>query len=1103
VQHHPPFQLVDIKQKIGGFSFVRAEGYYSQGRVGSIQFEENYLSAEVQGTQRKPYLAKIFTEKKGFFSVCSCPMMTDCKHVGALAIKAVSEWGSVQNGKGIDSRSPEWSDVLSKLIDQPSFHEDVRAEIQILFQWTESENTSSPLKVRPCIFYPAEQKTSMTEITWKDCFYDYSRRFDFVSRSQSWYLRQWAQILCTSYHDRSPWLPISHKKAFEAWHLLLDHKKAGVRLFFGSKSQKKECAVDTQKDVTMKVILSDENGGVRLEGNIVLGDENVSQDCVEFFGDPPVFALLLAQKKFYQSSHEYFYAPLSFHPVKFISKNTLENLTGKPLFIPDKQIPSFVNEFAPKLVRDYTVENKSSRVILPARIYPKAVIDVKKIDAQSLKVSLSWLYGEKRVPYEDAINSFGLLEYSLRKMLEENLSSLPSFWMQASSSDRGRLKSQADLFWADAVYFVKEILPKLLLLQDVEVKRHGEIPDFVYDNGEASAEFSIEESMQKEDWFDLHTGIKIGDRTVAFEKIFSALAAKQEYLFLENGHYFSLNTPFFDRLRQLIERSDSLVSWNKEKIQLTRYQAGWWGELQKLGIVKSQSLRWNESLRGVLDHASIALEEPPPLFKGTLRSYQAEGVAWMRFLHAKHLGGVLADDMGLGKTVQTLAFVAACCHEKKIGSEKTPVLIVAPTSVVENWDAEISHFVPSLEKIIMRSGDRSASLARLQHADIVVTSYALLARDKEHFEKIHWDAIVVDEAQFVKNHQSRAYSIVRSLKGVTKIALTGTPMENNLMELWSIFSIACPGLFVSPEKFKEFFQRPIERDNQPQALKLLRSCIRPFILRRTKENVESQLPPKTEQTLCLSMNDEQRKIYDLALQKERKRVLGLLEEGGLKKHRFEILTALMRMRQLCLHPGLVDKKYSKIPSEKIDALLDQLEVLLAENHRVLIFSQFTSFLSLIKKRLDKVKVKYLYLDGATKNRKEVLGDFSKDSSYPVFLISLKAGGMGLNLTSADYCILMDPWWNPAVEAQAVDRTHRIGQTKPVMVYRMIAQDTIEEKVVKLQEKKKMLFKNVLDEGEIFSKLVTDEDIKNIFESEFVEPQSRSKSEIAARFQRSQ
>jgi SNF2 family DNA or RNA helicase len=336
--------------------------------------------------------------------------------------------------------------------------------------------------------------------------------------------------------------------------------------------------------------------------------------------------------------------------------------------------------------------------------------------------------------------------------------------------------------------------------------------------------------------------------------------------------------------------------------------------------------------------------------------------------------------------------------------------------------------------------------------------------------------MVLDEAQYVKNHQSQIYQCARKLPAPVKIAITGTPMENNLMELWSLLSITAPGLFPNPARFKEYYVQPIEKRKDRELLGQLKRRIRPLILRRTKEQVARDLPPKQEQVLEVELHVRHRRIYQTHLQRERQKILGLI--GDLNANRFTILRSLTLLRQLSLHPALVDTAHGDIPCAKIDTLVDQIGDVAAGGHRALVFSQFTGFLAHIKHRLAAAGIDYCYLDGSTRDRTGVLNTF-KNGAASVFLISLKAGGFGLNLTEADYCFLLDPWWNPATEAQAIDRTHRIGQTRNVMVYRLIAKDTIEEKVLALQQRKAELFASVLDDGEAFGGALTVEDIKSL------------------------
>jgi SNF2 family DNA or RNA helicase len=353
----------------------------------------------------------------------------------------------------------------------------------------------------------------------------------------------------------------------------------------------------------------------------------------------------------------------------------------------------------------------------------------------------------------------------------------------------------------------------------------------------------------------------------------------------------------------------------------------------------------------------------------------------------------------------------------------------------------------------------------------------LFRLDFDEYAQPPWSGVIMDEAQFAKNHQSKIYQCVRQLPASFKLAITGTPMENSLLELWSLLSITAPGLFPNPARFAEYYARPIEKHGDADLLAQFRRRIKPLVKRRTKEQVAADLPPKQEQVLEVDLTPRHRKIYQTHLQRERQKVLGLIDD--LNRNRFTILRSLTLLRQLSLHAGLVDEKHAKLSSAKIDALLEQLHDVVDGGHRALVFSQFTGFLDLVRRSLDAAGVPYCYLDGKTRNRAAVVKQF-KSGEAPVFLISLKAGGFGLNLTEADYCFLLDPWWNPATEAQAVDRTHRIGQTRNVMVYRLIAKGTIEEKVMELKARKAALFAGVMDEGNAFGGSLDADDIRGLF-----------------------
>lgn len=513
--------------------------------------------------------------------------------------------------------------------------------------------------------------------------------------------------------------------------------------------------------------------------------------------------------------------------------------------------------------------------------------------------------------------------------------------------------------------------------------------------------------------------------------------------------------------------------------------------------------------------SSLNREYPiPASLRATPRPYQVEGYRWLTFLYEHRMGGILADDMGLGKTVQALALLAHAMEEHRAASERAaergesvepfaPFLVVAPTSVISNWAAEAERFLPEAKVVTITetTAGKTPLAERIAGAHLVLTSYTLLRMDEDAYTGYArtlgsgvddstgerstpegWGALLLDEAQFVKNTGTRAWSIARAMPARTKIAMTGTPIENNLMELWALLAIVADGLFPSARAFRDLYARPAESGEDPAhaaaTAARLRRRIRPLMLRRTKELVAAELPAKNDTRVNLPLAPGHRRIYDTHLQRERQKVLGLLED--MDKNRFTIFQSLTLLRRLALDAALIDPDaYEGVTSAKREYLVERLPELLAGGHRVLVFSQFTGYLKSIARALSEKGIDHLYLDGSTRNRAEVIEAF-RAGTAPVFLISLKAGGFGLNLTEADHVFIMDPWWNPAAEQQAVDRIHRIGQEREVHVYRLVAEGTIEEKVMQLKESKAALFDAVVGEGEFASAAVTTEDVRELF-----------------------
>jgi superfamily II DNA or RNA helicase len=755
-------------------------------------------------------------------------------------------------------------------------------------------------------------------------------------------------------------------------------------------------------------------------------------------------------------------------------------LSGDSLEVPAASQSAFLSRYYPRLRRMATVISSDGSFTPPVVSEPKLVLRADYGDGHNLDVVWEWAYqvgdAELRAPLAPDDAGFRDTEAERRVIAALDIPPGSSPGLVSPSAERPR-QSVSRLRGLDTMRFTTEVLPLLSAQDDISVEVSGEVPDYREAGDSLEIGVSADERADDSDWFDLGITVTVEGQPVPFGELFVALANHQSHLLLPNGAYFSLDKPELTSLASLIEEARALQDQQDGgQLKISRFQAGLWEELVGLGIVRSQAASWQRSVAGLLTVSGIEQIDLPPGLRAQLRPYQLEGFRWLAFLWQHQLGGILADDMGLGKTLQTLALIE---HARAIDPEAPPFLIVAPTSVLANWSSEAARFTPDLNVVVLTdtlAKRRTTLQAAIAGADAVVTSYTLLRMDFESHASLTWAGLILDEAQYVKNHTSKAYQCARKLPAKVKIGITGTPMENNLMELWSLLSITAPGLFPNPERFREYYAKPIEKNASAQMLAQLRQRIRPLIKRRTKEQVAADLPEKQEQVLEVELSARHRKLYQTHLQRERQKVLGLI--GDIDKNRFTILRSLTVLRQLSLHAALIDESHADVSSAKIEALLEQVADVVGGGHRALVFSQFTRFLKMARAALENAGVECCYLDGSTTNRPAVIQDF-KEGTAPVFLISLKAGGFGLNLTEADYCFLLDPWWNPATEAQAVDRTHRIGQTRHVMVYRLISAGTIEEKVAALAARKAKLFSSVIDSDGAFSSSLTADDIRSL------------------------
>lgn len=638
-------------------------------------------------------------------------------------------------------------------------------------------------------------------------------------------------------------------------------------------------------------------------------------------------------------------------------------------------------------------------------------------------------------------------------------------------------------------------------LQDQTSKLHEtgwrvEIPDdigfHIHEAGEDAWFSDLQNDKGGKDWFALDLGVEIEGKRLSLvpllvDCIDQGLTASvleknldQRFLLSLGGDNDDVLSVPADRLLVLLRFFDELLATRPVrkdgKLQLDKLRAAQLATLDGLPIRAPAEL---SALSQQLENFQrITLIDPPKALKASLRDYQREGASWMQFLREFGLHGILADDMGLGKTLQTLTHILI---EKESGRMEHPSLIVAPTSVLRNWINESIKFTPSLSLLLMHGQSRKSDFKFLKQYDLVVTSYPLLVRDAEILGAQDWHIVALDEAQNIKNPKSLAAQICGSLKAKHRLCLTGTPMENHLGELWSLFQFLMPGLLSDADTFRQHYRNPIERDADAERQKQLSTRIQPLLLRRTKDAVAKELPPKTEILHTIELGKAQTDLYETIRAAMDKRVREAIAVNGLDRSQIVVLDALLKLRQVCCHPRLLKQESAQSVEEsaKTTYLMDEmLPELIEEGRRILIFSQFTEMLALIEARLKKDGTAFVKLTGSTKDRETPIREFQA-GNIPVFLISLKAGGAGLNLTAADTVIHYDPWWNPAAEAQASDRAHRIGQTKPVFVHKLICEGTIEERVVQMQQKKAALVEGLLT-GRTDKLQLTQADIQALF-----------------------
>lgn len=743
-----------------------------------------------------------------------------------------------------------------------------------------------------------------------------------------------------------------------------------------------------------------------------------------------------------------------------------------------QEAADFIQDYLPQL-------STKSEIILPEHFSlpeviqepGEAVYEISE-DAQTkhLLLDLQFSYAGHRVdPYLSDEEVMVEIEKEGRKYLIRRDMNLEKKIIDEFTQEgfKRRSSRRFETGGEDAFDFVAGTLPQLKEKAEVTGQDQLESYQLLGELGEAQVKArAVATGM---DWLELQVGFEIDGIEVSYETIQALVKEGKHYLQLPDQGFAKINTEEFGKLEEKIAELEGEVD-AEGRLKVSRYHGAYLD--QSFAIDWSEHKALGEMMQQLRELEAIPSRPLPENLQPILREYQHNGYNWMSFLHDYSFHGILADDMGLGKTVQALSYLA----DRNAQEGPKPTLVMAPTSVVFNWADEAKKFTPQLKVLVLTGPDRKEFYSQMADYDLVITSYAIFRRDVEVLNKISWRTVILDEAQNIKNYRSKTALLVKELQAEQRWALTGTPLENRLSELWSIFDFLMPGFLGNYPHFKRKYQQPIELHHSKEHLERLRRRIYPFVLRRLKSEVASELPPKTEVTNLCEMNADQRKLYQEVLAACRRQVFTEVESKGIEKSQISILTALLRLRQVCCHPELLGPTFRKkqVSSGKFEAFRDLITEVIDEGHRVLVFSQFVEMLSLLRGWLDEAKIPYEYLDGRVRKREERVKRFNEDDSIPIFLVSLRAGGTGLNLTGADYVIHYDPWWNPAVQDQATDRVHRIGQKRHVFSYKLITKDSVEEKILQLQEQKRTLAKELLSTDSAVGKKLSHEDLEYLF-----------------------
>ena len=1170
-----PVELTDdqIISRVGHRAFERGLDYARKGRVRGISVagDGDIISAQSKGSGAHTYQTMVFRKQgarsapASWAGTCSCPVGSDCKHTAALLIAARALAQAEPDAAAPSAGPAPWENRLADLL-QVERAPRRRMALEIIDDPGDMWGTPAGLSMLPLI--EGKRGWNRQGASWSQIAS--GGLDDDVDPTVMGVLRELAGMAGGyGFYYADDRLSLTTAPA-HVWDVLRRGVAAGLTL---TTAQRHGMPVYLADGLRGGIHLTrEDDGDIAITPALEIDDVEELRR-LQVPGLRLSFSLMPIGDPvhgFYtwMPGRELLLMPLEPRPTEALSRVLRGD--GEAITIPAGDVERFETEHLEALTRALPVLSADTSIRMPRPTTLRAALAVH-VDTAEHHLSTEWSIryvgedGEVRSSHglpDLAAAAEGRVEDRTASRDIDGETRLAREVLNHLLPLAGRhpaLWQPLDLRGMATARFMTETLPVLRELEAFDIEVDDDVPDYREADAAPVITTSVSDDEDRPDWFSLSVRVHVGEEEIPLALLMAAVATGEPEVLLESGTWVSIDRPEIEALARLMEEGRELADPQAQgELRVSALHAGYYEVLESLGVIEQATARWKERVGRLLERARAAEAAAersggrpvggddaggtsgrtgegtggapvPEGMRATLRPYQLEGYRWLDFLRQAGLGGVLADDMGLGKTVQVLAAVQRLIEQRAQaqGSEPTssgdpgepegtgPVLVIAPTSVVGSWVEQAERFCPGLRVRAVRrtAAKREETLAQIvEGCDVVVTSYTIARLCEEEFIAQDWAWVVCDEAQFVKNHTSATYKAVRRLRSPSTIAITGTPLENSLMDLWALMSIAAPGLLPDPERFGQVYRKPIDRGDA-EALGRLRRRMRPFLLRRTKEQVAADLPAKTEQVLTVELGAKHRKAYDQRLARERQRILGLLEEDTAQS-RFIALKALTTLRQMALDPALVDgedgaepeaaesagggeageaaggtggsgRKTARgatavkgrdagapatgrsgpgrrpSPSAKVEVLVEHLGPILSEGHRALVFSQFTRYLSGVREHLEATGVRTAYMDGSTPDRQKVIDAF-RAGEADVFLISLKAGGFGLTLTEADYVFLLDPWWNPQAEEQAVDRTHRIGQDKPVMVYRLVSADTIEEKVMALKEKKAELFARVVE-----------------------------------------